>query len=795
MKHFQDTVLREGTGLAVQGATVEVRVKATPAGTGALATLYADNNLAGATKANPLTTEADGSYDCYVEDGSYDLVIEYGNTALTIADVEIFDYDDRLSIAVGDGRYTQRGNNLSDLVDKAAARGNLLLGTAAVENATLFAVTMADRTALAAHTATSTAFLRENGREGLFHHFTAAEYTAATGRTLADDIAADATRQGILVATATGAWVRKIDFAVNPRWWGLTPGDNSANTAGNDAALDAMWATLRALAFNLQSGLRQGLYPVRIPAGFYWCSGLELVDGTVLLEGAGATIVNSYGAFATVIKVPTGAPGIIVQDENTSGTTTKDGVSHISGRGSVVRGFALVGSYAGVENNEHGILMRGRAHIEDMVIEGFGGDAICVLAGVTAATGVSDYAASTDFGGNATGFTVKRVKPRNCRDGLHVVGNNASASYIEQLDGFGCRRWGINDETPINNSYHACQMNFCGGKDSFGSTPSVVHYNDGVNGDHLYAVIVGQEVWCSTNPPSGTATDNQGWHYLKSAAADANRPTWVSGTTYRAGGGFRTSDAQAQHIFTGCYDETWGGKAQLGAATRVDSGSLVQWMRDSGAYLKVNSAGELASNAGFTTSKNVKADGAASRFGPQSGTAANNNVYFDTTSSSNVLNFRAWAAGVPTTNGTISAGATTGIQLDSTHSVKFKKSGTIIAQLDANRFFVSAAKALNLTPGATPTGVTDGDLWYDSTALKFKKRENGVTSDLVPRAAAVADLTVTATAGALPATDGAVTIADANAPTNAELLQYCRELEVKLEEALASFRTSTLMAT
>jgi hypothetical protein len=60
---------------------------------------------------------------------------------------------------------------------------------------------------------------------------------------------------------------------------------------------------------------------------------------------------------------------------------------------------------------------------------------------------------------------------------------------------------------------------------------------------------------------------------------------------------------------------------------------------------------------------------------------------------------------------------------------------------------------------------------------------------------AVADITTTATAGSLPTPDGSVTIADATTPTVTELLEYCVELEAKLEAALGHLRTLGLIAT
>lgn len=61
--------------------------------------------------------------------------------------------------------------------------------------------------------------------------------------------------------------------------------------------------------------------------------------------------------------------------------------------------------------------------------------------------------------------------------------------------------------------------------------------------------------------------------------------------------------------------------------------------------------------------------------------------------------------------------------------------------------------------------------------------------------AAVADLTTTATAGTLPTPDGSVTIANAATPTVTELLEYCVELEAKLETLLARVRAHGLIAT
>ncbi len=58
----------------------------------------------------------------------------------------------------------------------------------------------------------------------------------------------------------------------------------------------------------------------------------------------------------------------------------------------------------------------------------------------------------------------------------------------------------------------------------------------------------------------------------------------------------------------------------------------------------------------------------------------------------------------------------------------------------------------------------------------------------------VADLSATATTGTLTTADGTMTIADAASPTNAELLEYCRELEAKVNSLLAFASAHGLMA-
>ena len=62
------------------------------------------------------------------------------------------------------------------------------------------------------------------------------------------------------------------------------------------------------------------------------------------------------------------------------------------------------------------------------------------------------------------------------------------------------------------------------------------------------------------------------------------------------------------------------------------------------------------------------------------------------------------------------------------------------------------------------------------------------------QATAVADLAASANNGTLPTANGTMTFADAASPTNAELLEYCRELEAKVNSLLAFAKRHGLMA-
>lgn len=99
MRHYQDSVVNQN-GVPVQSVTVTVRAAATPAGSGALSTLYSDNGVT--SLANPLTGDVRGNFDFFVANGRYDITFSGGSPAITSytqADIEIADLTEEIQDA------------------------------------------------------------------------------------------------------------------------------------------------------------------------------------------------------------------------------------------------------------------------------------------------------------------------------------------------------------------------------------------------------------------------------------------------------------------------------------------------------------------------------------------------------------------------------------------------------------------------------------------------------------------------------------------------------------------------
>ena len=112
--------------------------------------------------------------------------------------------------------------------------------------------------------------------------------------------------------------------------------------------------------------------------------------------------------------------------------------------------------------------------------------------------------------------------------------------------------------------------------------------------------------------------------------------------------------------------------------------------------------------------------------------------------------------------------------------------GTLTTQISVDANAITIGDAVNVVLN-TSTGTKIG------TATTQKLAFFNATP--VVQQSAIANITTTASSGTLPTANGSITIANAASATTTELLEFCVELESKLESALAVLRTFGLIAT
>ena len=112
--------------------------------------------------------------------------------------------------------------------------------------------------------------------------------------------------------------------------------------------------------------------------------------------------------------------------------------------------------------------------------------------------------------------------------------------------------------------------------------------------------------------------------------------------------------------------------------------------------------------------------------------------------------------------------------------------GTLTTQVSVDANAITFGDAVNIVLN-TSTGTKIG------TATSQKLAFFNATP--IVQHSAIENITTSASSGTLPTANGSITISNASSPTNAELLEFCRELEAKLESALGVLRNFGLIAT
>jgi hypothetical protein len=469
---------------------------------------------------------------------------------------------------------------------------------------------VATRAALASSTTTvGSRYLRESGREGAF------VWSSSNLSTL---VTAD-TQQGIYVAPssdtsgASGAWVRKFTGDVNPEWFGIVRGDASgANGTANSAAFQNMLTALRSRA-HLDAIYYKGVEKLRFPSDdvYEFAGDDDILDCSVVIEGA----TTAYISMGTQLKFPDSKSGLRFQYLDSSGLTGTRTAGQTSSY-SILRNLRLVGGYSGTEGEYHGVVIRSHGVIlENVWVKSFPGDGIYCSA---AAGGTPE--------GNANNCRIVGGGVQLCRNGLFIDGADTNAWAVIQLDCSSNRAWGIWDSSFLGNTFIGCHTAGNGWAGAASSIPTACSFSS-----NRYFVKAGQATGASTNAPSGTTADNTWWGYIGSGSSGGGIVNWVSGTTFREGGSYKTDDPNAESVFSGCYQESDQNPAAIIAPSIVVGGPVALNNKGGNAFC-------LRTDTGGTPTLGF-------RYGARDASIeiANNN-------NSSIINFSRWTNGGATQN-------------------------------------------------------------------------------------------------------------------------------------------------
>lgn len=506
------------------------------------------------------------------------------------------------------GTISPFGQSLASSADADAARTSLGVGSAGLEAVARFPVTLPDRAALAGYSASSTAYLRETGREGLF-------VWSATD--LSAQVAADG-QQGIMVAPASdvtgisGAWVRSFSGPIDPRWFGIVANDSSAATKSANAT-----ALTRLISYLAASGTAfatfyVGTTKVQWPEGtFYFAAPNPYfsVKCSIEFEGVG----SHFRGPATRLYFDKG--GFLVEAPDTVGGLAA--TATLSGGGSQFRKLYMTSlqqrppaaSYAADATS--GILSFAPVFIADCAFEEFTRDGITL-----------DGTGSAGVATNVDTSVIEKVTSRfNGRHGIFLDGIDANACSLSCCDASMNNNWGIYDSGFLNNTHvaHHTAANGVptGGTKHDGLTSVVCHPS---SSGTLYSVAPGQSAAASTTTPG---INGNVWVPQQSgagmSAANSFAPAWVSGTAYKEGGAY-FCDGVSSTLFVGCYSESGQGQPFMGAAGIMLGGAWEKHPLSTGFYL-IGSANGFLFDCGLSSSGALRltAFGTTHQIGPVAG--------------------------------------------------------------------------------------------------------------------------------------------------------------------------------
>lgn len=507
------------------------------------------------------------------------------------------------------------------------------------------------------------------------------------------------TNHGVLVFNEPSVLVTYAT-QVTPQEFGAV-GDNVTDDGPAFVAAIAYLKSIRVVP-DVSYGAGSG--DLFVPSGEYYLGTSTLdITHTMCIRGEGTGLP---GASGTVLRWAAGATGIRTQTYNTSGATgarTPDS-DNASGSGSAIRNMTLIGGYAGTEGEFHGIHLRAMATVENVSIYRFQGDGFHARA---FAGGSPD--------GNVNLARVTNVLAQGNRMGFYIDGDDANAMLFLGCTTIANRQWGFEDSSFLGNTYVGCHTAADGWDGALGSTPTGCTYSG-----NRYYVKINQATGASTNAPTGTTADNTWWGYISAGGTYNGIVAWVSGTTFREGGCFKSDNANASNCYFGCYIENDSNPAQLLSPAMVFGGFLGTSARDFGHY--------------------IRAGGEGLRIGPNKGSIQDYALTISSTNVTQALYFDYWSGGTGTRQASIWT-ASGQIIYDHATSHRFRLNNVEQLSLTSSGFLVTAS-ALGLGYG-TGAGGAVTQATSRTTGVTLNKACGAITLVSAAGSAAWQSFTVT----------------------------------------------------
>jgi hypothetical protein len=528
-----------------------------------------------------------------------------------------------------------------------------------------------------------------------------------------------------------------------------------------------MQAALQASEDQAGNGGGGGFYlggpQVMLPAGVtgYMAANALDIRHSMIFRGKGAGRWGPLGRGVSSLRFAAGTSGIRVQSPNTSGdiTVTTD---HLGSGGVTIEHMMLQGPENGTEesvdgsidascaDNNIGIDLHKQATLTDIYIRGFKGIGVKAWAGTVHGVAYSgDVSLSACYG----------VKVESCQIAFSRAGSDGNILTDINCEAVTCGQAGFVTDLGIGPwiaiGNHATANGLLSTQLSY-----KCHYSG-----KIYAAVWGKTIaQLTANAPSGTTADNAYWYYIEAGTADTVVKTWDGSQQFRAGGDYITAgpDNPSQvALLLGCYSEN-PGVSQFGPSTLLVNCDIADIYRKGGVHLKAI-GNKLFCPESVHFGGTLTVDGFTHTLGDNTAAAGSDHTLnLDSTSGSVQVNFRTAGATVVGYMNIISGN---GFYLNApaANGYIFRLGGTQVASLDATGLQLASGKVVTVNAQQV----------------------------VGARGAAVTRIARTATSGSLPVADGSITIANAATPTVAELLEYCTEIEAKLEELTAKFRAAT----